>query len=265
MIHNLAIVDKNSQIAKDADIGPYAIVEPGVKIGAGVKIWPHAYICGGTEIGDGTEVHMGAVLGHAPQDLAYKGGDTKLVIGKRNVIREYATVHRGTKDSSATVLGDENYLMALSHVGHNCEIGNRVILANCALLGGYVKVEDGAFISGNVAVHQFCRIGTLAMIGGFSGVNKDVPPYMLLRGPSIIRSVNLVGLRRAKIPPEAIRKIKEAFRLLYRANLNISQAIEEMRKLGPSKELEDIIKFIETSKRGICNYAFTEEEYFESE
>jgi len=262
MIHPQAIVDKSAEIAVDAEVGPYAIVEGGVRIGPRVKIWPHAYICNGTTIGEDTQIHMGAVVGHLPQDLAYRGEETYLNIGKRNIIREYATIHRGTKVGSSTAIGDDNYFMAMSHVGHNCEIGSRVIVSNGALLAGYVKVEDGAFISGNVVIHQFCRIGTLALIGGFSGVNKDVPPYMLLRGPSIVRSVNLVGLRRAKFSADTINKIKEAFRLLYRANLNKSQAVEEIRKMGPSGELERLLEFIKDSRRGICDSTFTEEEFF---
>jgi UDP-N-acetylglucosamine acyltransferase len=262
MIHSLALVDDHASLAEDVEIGPYAIVEAGVKVGPRVKIWPHAYICSGTEIGEDTQVHMGAVVGHLPQDLAHEGGASYVVIGKRNVVREYATIHRGTKEGSSTVIGDDNYFMALSHVGHNCEIGDRVIISNGALLAGYVKVGDAAFISGNVVIHQFCRIGTLAMIGGFSGVNKDVPPYMLVRGPSIARSVNLVGLRRAKFSADAIRTIKEAFRLLYRSNLNISQAVEEIKKLGPSKEMDVLIEFVTSSKRGICDSLFTDEEFF---
>ncbi len=262
MISNLAVIDKGAVLEKDVEVGHYAIIEGGVKIGPRVKIWPHAYICQGTSIGEETQIHMGAVIGHIPQDIAFKNEKTGLIIGKRNIIREYATIHRGTKDGSNTVIGDDNYLMALSHVGHNCEIGDKVIISNGALLAGYVKVEDSAFISGNVVIHQFCRIGTLAMIGGFSGVNKDVPPYMLLRGPSIVRSINLVGLRRAKVAPCAIRAIKEAFRFLYRSNLNISQAVEAMEKLEPSGEITRVLEFIKGSKRGICDSVFNDEEFF---
>ena len=262
MISSLAVIDKEAVLDKGVEVGPYAIIEGGVTIGQRVKIWPHAYICSGTRIGEDTQIHMGAVIGHVPQDLAYKGEKTGLIIGKRNIIREYATIHRGTKEGSSTAIGDDNYFMALSHVGHNCEVGNRVIVSNGALLAGYVKVEDAAFISGNVVIHQFCRIGTLAMIGGFSGVNKDVPPYMLLRGPSIIRSINLVGMRRAKIAPAVIRTLKESFRLLYRADLNMTQAISGIESLEPSRELKILVEFIRGSKRGICDSTFTEEEFF---
>ena len=263
-ISPLAQISKNAKIADDVEIGPFAIVEDGAEVSSGVKIWPHAYICGGTAIGEGTEVHMGAVLGHLPQDLSF---DTKkntgLKIGKKCIIREYATLHRATKEGSPTTVGDNCYLMAVSHVGHDCQVGNNVIVANNALLAGHVLVEDGAFISGNVVVHQFCRVGKLSIIGGFSGVNKDVPPYMLVRGPSVVRSVNLIGLRRAKFPRELISNIRQAFKLLYLSDLNTAHALEAMKKLTPSKELSHLIEFIQSSKRGICKSKESDAEFFE--
>ena len=215
-IHPTAIVSKHAEIDPSVEIGPYAIIEDDVKISRDVKIYAHAYICNGPRIGEETEIHMGAILGHLPQDLAYDGKKTYLKIGKKNIIREYATIHRGTKENTATVIGDENFLMGLSHIAHNCVLGNKVILVNGALLAGYVTVGDMAFISGNVVVHQFCNIGKLAIIGGFSGVNKDVPPYMAVRGPSIVHSINLVGLRRAGFKNDVIKEIKEAFMLIYK-------------------------------------------------
>ena len=263
-ISELAVIGKNTKIAGDVEIGPFAIIEDEVELAPGVKIWPHAYICKGTSIGEGTLVYMGAVLGNLPQDLTFDvNKKTFLKIGKRNVIREYVTLHRATKEGSATTVGDDCYLMAASHLGHDCHIGNNVILANAALLAGYVEVGDNTFISGNVVVHQFCRIGAYVIVGGFSGINKDVPPYMLVRGPSVIRSVNLVGLRRAKFPRETIHKIMEAFKILYHSGLNTTQAIEEVKKLGPSKELDHLIEFILSSKRGICKYKYSNTEFFE--
>ncbi|MDD5136379.1 MAG: acyl-ACP--UDP-N-acetylglucosamine O-acyltransferase, partial [Candidatus Omnitrophica bacterium] len=192
-ISPLAQIAKGARISDGVEIGPFAIVEDGVVIESGVKIWPNAYICGGTVIGEGTEVHMGAVLGDLPQDLSFdKAKKTGLVIGKRCVIREHATLHRSTIEGSPTVVGNDCYLMVSSHIGHDCHVGNNIIIANGALLAGHITVEDGAFISGNVVIHQFCRIGRLAIIGGFSAVNKDVPPYMLVRGPSIVRAVNII-------------------------------------------------------------------------
>lgn len=263
-ISELAVVSKQAKISENVEIGPYAIVEDDVEISPGVKIWPHAHICGGTRIGEETQVHMGAVVGHLPQDLSFDPDKkTSTVIGKKVTIREYATIHRSTKEGGATKVGDGCYLMAVSHIGHDCHVGNNVILANGALLAGHVEVGDNSFVSGNVVVHQFCRIGNYCIIGGFSGVNKDVPPYMIVRGPSVLRGVNLVALRRAKFPRETIHKITEAFKLLYHSDLNTTQSIEEIKKLGPSKELDHLIEFIQSSKRGICKYKYSDTEFFE--
>lgn len=262
-VSELAVVSKKTKIDSSVEIGPFAIVEDDVEIAAGVKIYPHAYIAKNTFIDEGAQVHMGAVVGHVPQDHAFTDKKSYLKVGKRTVIREYATIHRGTAEGSSTVIGDDCYIMAVAHVGHNCEIGDKVILANCVLLAGHVSVGDGTFISGNVVVHQFCRIGALAMIGGFTGINKDVPPFMLARGPSVIRGVNLVGLRRAKISRDVIKNITEAYKLIFASDLNTAQAIEQIRKLSPSKELENLVEFISTSKRGICKYKYSDTEFFE--
>jgi len=258
-IHKTAIVDKKAEIGDAVEIGPYAIIEGAVKIEKNARIMAHAHISSGTQIGEGTEVHMGAVLGHTPQDFAYEEKESFLKIGKRNIIREYVTIHKGTKENSSTVIGDENYFMGASHIGHNCFVGNKVILANGALLAGHVQVEDGVFISGNVAIHQFCRIGRLSMVGGFSGVNQDVPPYMVVRGPSKVRAVNIIGLRRAGFKREVIREIKEAFKLLYRSGLNTRQATEKIMGINPSPEILHMVDFIKESKRGICDYHSADE------
>jgi UDP-N-acetylglucosamine acyltransferase len=264
MISELAVVSKKAKIADDVEIGPYAIIEDDVEILSGVKIWPHAHICSGSTIGEDSQVHMGAVIGHLPQDLSFDVNTRTFTrIGKKTVVREYATIHRATKEGGATTIGDGCYLMAVSHLGHDCHIGNNVILANGALLAGHIEVGNNCFISGNVVVHQFCRVGDYCIIGGFSGVNKDVPPYMLVRGPSVIRSVNLVGLRRAKFAREAIHNIMEAFKILYHSDLNTTQAIEKIKNMGPSKELEHLVKFILSSKRGICKGKSGEADFFE--
>lgn len=262
-IHSTAVVSKKAEIDPTADIGVGVIIEDDVKIGPRVKLWPYAYICSGTEIGENTAVHMGAVIGHEPQDYSYKGQKTFTKIGKNNIIREYVTIHRGTAEGSATVLGDGNMIMAQCHLGHNCEIGNNVIMVVNALLAGHVKVESGAFISGNVVFHQFCRIGRLAMIGGFTGVNKDVPPYMLVRGPSTVRGINLVGLRRSGMSRDSIKEIKEAFTLIYKSDLVLSEAVARIKGTLHSEEIKHLVSFIEGSKRGICLYRYSREEYFE--
>jgi UDP-N-acetylglucosamine acyltransferase len=261
-VSELAVVSKKAKIGAGVEIAPFAIIEDGVELGANVKIGAHAHVLTGTTIGEGTCVHMGAVIGNTPQDLAFENKPTFVKIGKRNVIREYVTIHRGTKEGTTTVIGDDCYLMAMSHVGHNCEIGNRVIVANGALLAGYVLVGDMAFISGNVVIHQFCRIGKLSMVGGFTGINKDVPPFMLVRGPSVVRSLNLVGLRRAKIARETMRDLKEAFRLIYVSDLNTASALDQIKKLPHSPEIDHLVDFIESSKRGICKAKDTDEEFF---
>lgn len=263
-ISERAVVSKSARLGKNVEIGPFAVIEDDADIGNDVKILSGAHICSGVKIGDGTEVHMGAVLGNLPQDLTFdKTKKTGTVIGRKCVIREYATINRSTKEDIPTTIGDGCYLMAVSHVGHDCHVGNNVVIANCALLAGHVTVEDNSFISGNVVIHQFCRIGTLAIIGGFSGVNKDVPPYMLVRGPSVVRSVNLVGLRRAKFSRELIGEIQDAYKFLYMSDLNTTQAIEEINKLKPSRELSHLVEFIKNSKRGICKYKYTDGDYFE--
>lgn len=263
-ISELAVIGKGAKLGEGVEIGPFAIIEDGVELGKNVRIMAHAYICSGTTIGDNVQVHMGAVIGNVPQDLGFdKNKKTYTKIGNNTVVREYATIHRSTIEGSYTVVGDGCYLMALSHVGHDCHIGNNVIIANGVLLAGHVSIGDYAFVSGNVVVHQFCRIGTVAMIGGFTGINKDVPPYMLVRGPSVVRSVNLVGLRRLKFPRDLIGDIKEAYKLIFMSNLNTAQAIEGIRKLKPSKELDHLVEFIQTSKRGICKYKYSDDEYFE--
>ncbi|MFH1395157.1 MAG: acyl-ACP--UDP-N-acetylglucosamine O-acyltransferase [Candidatus Omnitrophota bacterium] len=261
-IHETAMVSKSAMIDPSVEIGANVVVEDNVKLGAGVKLMPQVYVFKGTEIGENTIVHMGAVIGNEPQDLAYNGAETFTKIGKNNVIREYVTIHRGTEAGSATVIGDNNFLMVQSHIGHNCNVADNVIIANSALLAGYVTVENGAFISGNVVFHQFCRIGSYAMIGGFTGVNKDVPPYTLVRGPSTIRGINLIGLRRAGFSRESIREIKEAYKILYLSGRGKMEALELIKQTLKSSEIAHFVSFIEASKRGICAVRFSKEEFF---
>jgi UDP-N-acetylglucosamine acyltransferase len=261
-IHRTAIVAKAAEVDTTAEIGPHAVVEEGVKIGPGVRVMANAYIYRGTEIGEGTVIHQGAVIGGNPQDYGHKGEETFTRIGKNNIIREHVTIHRGTVGGSTTVIGDNNFLMVQSHVGHNCRIEDNVIVANGALLAGYVEVEKGAFISGNVVFHQFCRVGRYAMIGGFTGVNKDVPPYMLVRGPSVIRGINLVGLRRTGFSREVIREIKEAYKLLFLSGMLTKEAVSKIKENLKSDEIAHLISFIESSKRGICKYRYSKEDFF---
>lgn len=252
-IHPTAIIGKNVSLGQGNEIGPNVIIEDGVRIGSDNKIWPGAYICSGTEIGDQNQIHMNAVIGHAPQDLAYQGAPTKTIIGNKNIIREFVTIHRGTKEGTATTLGNENFLMAYAHVGHNSQIGNQVILVNNATLGGYCTVEDQAFISGMVVVHQFCRIGKLAIVAGLSAVNKDTPPYTISAGrTTVVCGLNVIGLRRAQISASTRDEIKRAYKLLYTSSFNTTHAISEIEKIATTPEVKYFAEFVKKSKRGIC-------------
>ncbi len=252
-IHPSAIIGKNVQLGDGNVIGPGCAIEDGVILGSRNRLWMNVYVGPGTTLGDDNQIHMGAVIGHAPQDLAYNGAPTFTTVGHRNTIREYVTIHRGTKDNTATVLGDDNVLMANAHVAHNCRLGSRVIMANLATLAGYCAVEDEAFLSGLVVLHQFVRVGRLAMLSGLSAVNKDVPPFMVCGGrPGVIQGLNVVGLRRAGIGAEAREGIKHAYKLLYRSGLNVSSALEHIERERRSEEVEHLVKFITSSERGIC-------------
>ena len=252
-IHPSAIVGKNVQLGDGNAVGPGCVLEDGVALGSNNKLWMNVYLGPGTTLGDGNDVHMGAVIGHVPQDLAFKGVPTYTKIGHRNTIREYVTIHRGTKEDTATVLGDDNFLMANAHVAHNCRIGHRVIMVNLASLTGYCVIEDGAFISGMVGLHQFTRVGRLSMISALSAVNKDVPPYMLCGGrPGVIQGLNVVGMRRADIGPQAREDIKRAYKLLYRSGLNVTNALAEIEAACKSDEVKHLLEFVRGSERGIC-------------
>jgi UDP-N-acetylglucosamine acyltransferase len=262
-IHKTAIISDSASIDPSAEIGPGVIIEGDATIKSGVKIAAYAHIFDGTEIGEGTHIHTGAIIGGAPQDFRYKGEKTFTRIGKNTVIREYVTIHRGTEEGTTTVVGDNNFIMALCHLGHNCITGDNVIIANSALLAGHVEVGKGTFISGGVVFHQFCRVGSYVMVGGFTGVNKDVPPFMLVRGPSTVRGVNLVGLRRAGFSRQSIKDITEAYSIFFREGLTSKEAVTKIRETLHSAEAEEFVSFIESSNRGICKYRYTKEEYFE--
>ncbi|MFC2149115.1 acyl-ACP--UDP-N-acetylglucosamine O-acyltransferase [Candidatus Auribacterota bacterium] len=253
-IHPTAIIGDNVKIGKDVSIGPYAVIDGVVEIGDGTSIMAHSYITGWTRIGKNNKIHMGVILGHEPQDIAYDGAESYLVIGDNNIFRENTWIHRGTKEGSSTVIGNNNYFMGYSHAAHNCKIGNGAVVASNTLLAGYVEVCDGAFVSGNIVVHQFCRIGRLAMVSGLSAVNKDVPPFITVGGRGVVAiAPNSVGLKRAGFDLKARLEIKNAFKLLFKSELSVKQAIEEMQKGEVTKEVQEMIDFIQSSKRGICN------------
>jgi UDP-N-acetylglucosamine acyltransferase len=251
-IHPTALVDPHAEIHPEASIGPYVVIDGRVCIGRGTRVLAHAVLTGNTEIGEENEIHMGAVIGHTPQDLAYKGGETFLKIGHRNIIREHSQIHRGTTTGSATVIGNDNYFMHHSHVAHNCQIGHQTIIAGGALLAGYVQVEDRAFVSGNCVVHQFVHIGTLAILRGLSRTSRDVPPFCIMDGTHTVRGINAVGLRRAGFSSERIRALRQAFSRLFRQKVNLRRAVAELRAQPCSSDVCYLLDFIQQSTRGVC-------------
>ncbi|RJP23632.1 MAG: acyl-ACP--UDP-N-acetylglucosamine O-acyltransferase [Candidatus Abyssobacteria bacterium SURF_5] len=253
-IHKTAVVDTNAQIDSDVSIGPYAIIGPDVTIAGGCTIGPHVVIDGVTTIGRNNRFFTGAIVGSQPQDLKYRGEKTRLTIGEGNTIREYSTINTSTSEENETRIGDNNLLMAYTHVAHECVVQNGVVLANNATLAGHVTVEDKAILGGLAAVHQFVRVGTLAIIGGCSKVIQDVLPYSMVDGhPCAWHGVNFVGLKRSGLPEEVRSNIKKAFKIVCRSNLNTSQAIERLRaEFGSCAEINHLIDFIEKSSRGIC-------------
>ena len=253
-IHPTAIVHPRAELGMEVAIGPYAIIGEHVRLGAGTRVGPHAVIDGWTTIGERCDIGVGAVLGGAPQDLKYRGQRTFLRIGDQTCIREYVTIHRSAEEGQATVIGSHAFLMAYTHVAHDCRLGDHVIMVNYAGLSGYVEVEDRAFISGHNAVHQFVRIGYLAMVSGASRVVKDIPPFMIAEGnPTRIRGLNVVGMRRLGYTPQVRLEVRRAYRLLYRSGLNHTQALERMRQAGfAGSEAQRLIAFVDSAKRGIC-------------
>lgn len=254
-IHKTAIIDPAAEIDEGVEIGPYAIIEGKVKIAAGTRVMSHAYITSNTTIGPDNEIHPFAVLGNAPQDLSYRGEESYLTIGRGNIFREGCSVHRGSREGFATVIGDDNFFMGYSHIAHDCVVGNEVVIANGALLAGHVHVDDQVFISGNVVIHQFVEIGRLAMLSGLARVSKGVPPFMTVVERNSIIGLNVVGLKRAGFTPEERVKVKRAYKLLYHSGLNVKQAVEaiEREELGPGAQA--IVDFIHRARRGICGRA----------
>jgi UDP-N-acetylglucosamine acyltransferase len=252
-IHPTAIIDPRAEIEIDVEIGPYVVIDGPVKMNHGTRVMSHSYLTGWTEIGADNEIHSGAVIGDTPQDTAYKGEVTYLKIGDDNIIREHVQIHRGTAPGSATIVGNHNFFMANSHIGHNCKLGDNVILANAALLGGYVEVGNNVFISGNCVVHQFVRIGDYSLMRGLSGTSRDVPPYAIIDWQHTVRGVNVIGLKRAGFDDKRIREIRDAFRVLFRKGRNLSLAVKEIEAHAKTNsDVAVLVDFIKSSKRGVC-------------
>ncbi|MDQ3199277.1 MAG: acyl-ACP--UDP-N-acetylglucosamine O-acyltransferase [Verrucomicrobiota bacterium] len=253
-IHPTALVDPAARLGEEVEIGPYACVGSEVEIGARTIVQAHAVLEGAVRLGTDNRIGTGAVIGGWPQDLSFKAGtQSAVVIGNGNTIREHVTIHRGTAAGSVTRMGDHNFLMAGAHLGHNCAIGNKVIIANNGLLGGYVTIEDGAFLGGGCVFHQFVRVGRLAITQGTSGFGKDVPPYVAAAGVNKVVGLNVVGLRRAAFSAEDRAEIKAAFRLLYESGLNVSQALAQAQERNWREPAQAFFDFVAAArKRGIC-------------
>jgi UDP-N-acetylglucosamine acyltransferase len=252
-VHPTAILKGDVELADDVEIGPYTIINGPVKIGAGTIIEERVTLSGPTDMGRKNRVHCGALVGGDPQDLSYRGQPSLLTIGDGNTIREFATVHRGWKEG-ATTIGNNNMLMGLVHIGHDCRIHNNCVIANGSLLAGHVTLFDRAFVSGQVVVHQFSRIGRCAMVAGLTRISRDVPPFMTAIGESMLLGLNVVGLRRAGFSPEARDALRRAFRTLFRSALTTGEAVAELERTSTVPEVLELVEFIRQSRRGICRY-----------
>lgn len=252
-VHPQAVVSPRAELGENVSVGPFAVVEDNVIVGDGTSIGSHTVVAWGTRIGKDCRIHPGAVVGTVPQDLKFHGEETTLEIGDRTIVREFATVNRGTEDRWKTVVGSSCLLMAYVHVAHDCILGEHVILANAVNMGGHVTIEDYAIVGGMTPIHQFVTIGRHVMIGGGFRVPKDIPPYILAaQDPLSFEGLNIVGLKRRNFSREAIESLEKAYGFLYNSNLNVSQALVKIKNEVPmTPEVQHVIEFIENSKRGI--------------
>ena len=253
VIHPTAIIAPQAKLDPTVEVGPYAIIDGSVEVGPDCIIGPHVYLTGLTSIGPRNRFFAGCVIGEAPQDLKYQGVPTRLRIGDDNVFREHVTVHRSAKVGEDTLIGSHNFLMAHCHVAHNCRIGGHVIIANGALLGGHVSVADRAFISGNCLVHQFVRVGTLALMQGGSAISKDLPPYTVARGDNGICGLNTVGLRRAGLSAAERLELRQLYHALFRTGRNLGAAVAAAKSKFTTTHAKVMLDFLRGSKRGVCS------------
>jgi|TARA_E500000178_G_scaffold321728_1_gene345863 UDP-N-acetylglucosamine acyltransferase len=251
-IHPTALVDPAAQLGEGVSIGPYAVVGPEVQIGSGTRIGPHAVLDGRVRLGRDNHIFAGACIGQEPQDLKYTGDPTEVVIGDGNRIREYVTINRATAGDEQTVLGDGNLLMAYSHIGHNCRLGNRIVIANGVAVAGHVNIDDRAVIGGVLGIHQFVHIGSLAMVGGMSRIDRDVPPFMMVEGhPGRLRGLNRIGLKRSGLAEQdngaALKDLQQLWKLLYRSGLPFTEALQQAASTAGSEPGHKLIAFLEAS------------------
>lgn len=250
-----AVVSPKAHLGDKVTVGPFAIIEDDVVIGDGTSVGAHAYVGSGSRMGRECRVHPFAAVGGPPQDLKYKGEPTFVEIGDRCTIREYATLNRATVETGKTIIGSDCLFMANTHVGHDCRVGNRVILANSVALGGHVHLGDWVIIGGLTPVHQFCKIGDHAMVGGGFRVVKDVPPFVLSgQEPLVFEGLNSVGLKRRGFQPHTLELLEKVYQILYRSNLNVSQAVARIKEtVEQTSEVHTVLNFIASSKRGIIS------------
>tara|TARA_Y100000589_G_scaffold161834_1_gene153773 strand:+ start:330 stop:1103 length:774 start_codon:yes stop_codon:yes gene_type:complete len=253
-IHSTAVIQEGAQIGKRCRIGPYCVIGPNVTLGTGCELHSHVVIDGHTEIGSENTFYPFASIGLRTQDLKWNGGTTWTRVGSNNTFREYVTVHSATGDGDATVIGSHNNLLAYTHVAHDCRLGDHIIMSNVGTLAGHVTVEDRAIVGGLAAVHQFCRIGTMSIIGGCSKVVQDVPPYMMVDGnPAATRTLNKEGLKRNGVSEDTQKSMRQAYRILFRSEQTFTNAVKQVRAdVASSFELEHLLAFIESSERGIA-------------
>ena len=254
MIHPTAVIDKGAQLADDVEIGPCCVIGKDVKIGKGTRLLNHVSVDGRTEIGQRCVIHPFASLGGPPQDVTYKGEDTACIIGDGNTIREYVTVNRAsTKADWVTRVSDNCYIMAYSHIAHDCVLGSNITMANAATLGGHVEIGDFVFISGPSAVHQFCRIGESAMISGLTGVPQDIPPFVIASGyRAKLFGLNVIGLERRGFTNADIAMLKKAYRFLFRSALSLEAALQKIEEQLEGEHARKLVAFVRSSKRGLC-------------
>jgi len=261
-IHSTAIVDPGARLGAGVQVGPYCVIGRDVELGDGCRLQHHVTVMGPSTIGAGNVFYSYASIGQQTQDLKYEGEPTFLRVGDGNTFREFVTVHRGTAPQSFTRIGSRGNFLAYSHVAHDCNVGDGVIFSNNGTIAGHVEVGDCAVIGGLTAVHQFCRIGRHAITGGCSKIVQDVPPFMIADGnPAVVRGINQIGLERHGFAEENVRRLREAYRVLYRSEMNVKQAIEEIRStLSGTAEIEQLVEFIEGSSRGIIRRPVREQD-----
>ena len=253
-IHPTAVIEEGARIGEGCRIGPYCVIGPNVILGIGCELHSHVVIDGHTEIGSENTFYPFASIGLRTQDLKWDGGTTWTRVGSNNTFREYVTIHSATADGDATVIGSHNNLLAYTHVAHDCQLGDHIIMSNVGTLAGHVIVEDRAIVGGLAAVHQFCRIGTMSIIGGCSKVVQDVPPYMMVDGnPAAMRTLNKEGLKRNGVNEDTQKSMRQAYRILFRSEQTFTNAVKQVRAdVATSPELEHLLAFIESSERGIA-------------